>query len=406
MQGRRFWVWLAYFRFFSRESNVMTTSTTTVSEPPRLLCDRPAADRLQIRLSGSWLRDLPQPAMAEIEGALGEAPGVAQVVFDCQELQAWDSSLLTFLLRLVRKGEAGGFAVVQEGLPEGVQKLLQLASAVPEKKAGRAEAVRDPLLSQVGNEVLLALGEGANMLAFLGESVQAAGRLVRGKARFRRSDLILLLQECGVKALPIVSLISVLVGLILAFVGSVQLKTFGAQIYIADMVGIAMAREMGAMMTAIIMAGRTGAAFAAQLGTMEVNEEIDALKTLGFSPMEFLVLPRMLALILMMPLLCLYADLMGILGGAVVGIGMFDLTPTQYLLQTSGALGLNDFAIGLVKSSFFGILVAFSGCLRGIQCGRSASAVGSAATSAVVMAIVLIVLFDGLFAVLTEILSI
>ncbi len=384
----------------------MTTSTTTVSETPRILWEGAATDRLQVRLCGSWLRDLPQPAVADLEEALRNTPGTCRVVFDCQELQAWDSSLLTFLLRLVRKGEAGGFAVEQEGLPEGVQKLLQLASAVPEKKAGRAEDVREPLLSRVGNEVLLVLGEGANMLAFLGESVQAAGRLVRGKARFRRSDLILLLQECGVKALPIVSLISVLVGLILAFVGSVQLKTFGAQIYIADMVGIAMAREMGAMMTAIIMAGRTGAAFAAQLGTMEVNEEIDALKTLGFSPMEFLVLPRMLALILMMPLLCLYADLMGILGGAVVGIGMFDLTPTQYLLQTSGALGLNDFAIGLVKSSFFGILVAFSGCLRGIQCGRSASAVGSAATSAVVMAIVLIVLFDGLFAVLTEILSI
>jgi phospholipid/cholesterol/gamma-HCH transport system permease protein len=361
---------------------------------------------LQVRLSGSWLRDLPQPAVADLEEALRNAPGTCRVVFDCRELQAWDSSLLTFLLRLIQQGEEVGFSVLQEGLPEGVQKLLHLASAVPEKKAGRQEGGREPFLSRIGNRVLFAFGEGSNILTFIGESVRALWRLVRGKARFRRSDFTLLLQECGVQALPIVSLISVLVGLILAFVGSVQLKTFGAQIYIADLVGIAMAREMGALMTGIIMAGRTGAAFAAQLGTMEVNEEIDALKTLGFSPMEFLVLPRMLALILMMPLLCLYADLMGILGGALVGIGVFDITPIQYLNQTSGALSLNDFTIGLVKSSFFGILVAFCGCLRGIQCGRSASAVGEAATSAVVMAIVLIVVFDGLFAVLTSVLGI
>ena len=354
---------------------------------------------MQIRLSGAWVSDLPQPGMAEIEGLLGKDAGISQVTFDCRELQAWDSSLLTFLLRLIRQVEEGGIAVLQEGLPEGVQKLMHLATAVPEK-AARQKAAREPFLSLVGNR------EGEDMLAFLGESVQSFGRLVRGKARFRRSDFTLLLQECGIQALSIVSLISVLVGLILAFVGSVQLQTFGAQIYIADLVGIAMAREMGAMMTAIIMAGRTGAAFAAQLGTMEVNEEIDALKTLGFSPMDFLVLPRMLALILMMPLLCLYADLMGILGGAVVGIGMFDLTPVQYLNQTSNALDLIDFAVGIVKSAFFGILVALCGCYRGVQCGRSASAVGAAATSAVVMAIVLIILSDGLFAVLTNVLGI
>src|SRR5262249_42661737 len=147
----------------------------------------------------------------------------------------------------------------------------------------------------------------------------------RGAARFRRSDFLQILQECGGQALPIVSLISFLVGVILAYVGAIQLRTFGAQVYVADLVGIAMTREMGAMMAAIIMAGRTGAAFAAQLGTMQVNEEIDALQTLGIPAMEFLVLPRMLALALMMPLLGLYADLMGILGGAAVGVGLLDI---------------------------------------------------------------------------------
>jgi phospholipid/cholesterol/gamma-HCH transport system permease protein len=384
----------------------MVNLTQSNTATPGLRCVRTGVERLQVFLTGAWLRQYPAPVTAELEKALGERPGLRQVSFDCAELQAWDSSLLTFLLRLIQRGEKDGFDVLQEELPQGVRRLLHLASAVPPKKAARRETAEESLLFRIGSRVLGALAEGGSMLAFLGESVQAFGRLLRSRARFRRSDFTLLLQECGIQALSIVSLISVLVGLILAFVGSIQLQAFGAQIYIANLVGIAMAREMGAMMTAIIMAGRTGAAFAAQLGTMEVNEEIDALKTLGFSPMEFLVLPRMLALILMMPLLCLYADLMGILGGALVGVGMFDLTPAQYLVQTSGALGLNDFAVGLVKSSFFGILVALSGCYRGIRCGRSASAVGAAATSAVVMAIVLIILSDGLFAVLTSVLGI
>jgi phospholipid/cholesterol/gamma-HCH transport system permease protein len=206
--------------------------------------------------------------------------------------------------------------------------------------------------------------------------------------------------------LPIVSLISLLVGLILAFVGAIQLEMFGAQIYVANLVGIATAREMGAMMTAIIMAGRTGAAFAAQLGTMQVNEEIDALRTFGVEPMDFLVLPRMLALILTMPILCLYADLLGLAGGAIVGVGMLDISMTQYIQQTISGLTITDFMVGLVKSAIYGIIVALSGCLRGMQCGRSASAVGLAATSAVVMGIVLIIVTDGLFAVVTNILGI
>ncbi|UCF33990.1 MAG: ABC transporter permease [Phycisphaerales bacterium] len=244
------------------------------------------------------------------------------------------------------------------------------------------------------------------MVRFIGEATIALGAFLRGRASYRRSELMLIIQECGAQALPIVSLISFLVGLILAFVGAVQLMQFGAQIYVADLVGIAMVREMGAMMAAIIMAGRTGAAFAAQLGTMTVNEEIDALKTLGISPMEFLVLPRMLALILMMPLLCLYADLVGMLGGLLVGVGMLDITFVEYFNQTVGAVDLNDIALGVVKSAVFGVLVALSGCLRGMQSGRSASAVGVAATSAVVTAIVFIIVTDAIFAVVTNIIGV
>jgi phospholipid/cholesterol/gamma-HCH transport system permease protein len=283
---------------------------------------------------------------------------------------------------------------------------LELASAVPEKKGTGREAVRELFLVRIGDQVINVGRSTVEMLAFLGEGFVAFMKLLVGRASFRRSDLTLIIQECGVQALPIVSLISVLVGLIFAFVGAVQLKMFGAQIFVANLVAIAMAREMGAMMTGIIMAGRTGAAFAAQLGTMQVNEEIDALQTLGVSPMEFLVLPRMLALVLMMPLLCIYADLMGILGGVFVGVGMLDLSLPQYIEQTRNAVGLTDFGLGVVKSSVFGILVAISGCLRGMQCGRSAASVGIAATSAVVTAIVAIIVSDGLFAVITNVLGI
>jgi phospholipid/cholesterol/gamma-HCH transport system permease protein len=244
------------------------------------------------------------------------------------------------------------------------------------------------------------------MLTFLGEATLTLLKFLIGKARFRRSDLALILQQTGSQALGIVSLISFLVGLILAFMGAVQLRQFGAQIFVADLVGLGMAREMAPIMTGIIMAGRTGAAYAAQLGTMQVNEEVDALTTMGISAMEFLVLPRILALVLMMPLLCVYADLLGILGGVVVGTGMLDLTLTEYFNETVKAVGLLDFGIGIFKGGVFGVLVALAGCLRGIQCGRSAQAVGAAATSAVVMGIVLIIVADGVFSVITNALGI
>jgi len=229
---------------------------------------------------------------------------------------------------------------------------------------------------------------------------------MRRSARFRIGDLAVVMQECGVQALPIVTLISILVGMILAFVGAVQLTRFGAQIYVADLVAIAVVREMGCIMTGIIMAGRTGSGFAAQLGSMKVTQEIDALTTLGIPSVEFLVLPRIVALCLMMPVLCVYADVLGIVGGAGVGVAMLDLTVVQYVRETVAAITLTSFAIGIAKSVVFGALIAIAGCLRGIQCGKSSASVGDAATSAVVTGIVLIIGADGLFAVLFNILGI
>jgi phospholipid/cholesterol/gamma-HCH transport system permease protein len=360
---------------------------------------------LVLELTGSWTLQGHPPSADEVRKRIESETTVQKLDFDTRDVTGWDSGLLVFVLN-VRKICAGKEIDMDVGgLPAGVRKLIDLAAAVPERKGARRGEERESLLEQVGKGWLDVVRSGGDIVEFLGEAVVSFGRLLAGKARFRRADFVVVIQECGVQALPIVSLISILVGLILAFVGAVQLEQFGAQIFVANLVGIATAREMGAMMTGIIMAGRTGAAFAAQLGTMQVNEEIDALKTLGFSPMDFLVLPRMMALILMMPLLTLYACLLGILGGMIVGVGMMDITPTQYINQTQSALDLGDFAFGLVKSSVFGVLIAISGCLRGIQCGRSASAVGDAATSAVVMAIILIIVTDGLSAVISNVIG-
>jgi len=181
---------------------------------------------------------------------------------------------------------------------------------------------------------------------------------------------------------------------------------FGAQIYVADLVGIAVVRVMGAVMCGVIMAGRTGGAFAAQLGTMQVNQEIDALKTLGISPIEFLVLPRMLALCLMMPLLCLYADVMGIVGGLVVAVSMLDMNVVQYLNETLNALKMSHFLVGLTHAFIFGFLIALFGCLKGMQCGRSASSVGEATTSAVVACIVAIVVSTAVITFICNVLKV
>jgi len=244
------------------------------------------------------------------------------------------------------------------------------------------------------------------MLSFLGESVVASLKLVRGRAQFRWSDTLMVIQQCGPEALGIVALINFLIGMILAFVGATELAQFGASIYTADLVAVATVREMACIMTGIIICGRTGAAFAAQLGTMKVNQEIEAFQTFGISPFEFLVLPRMLALILMMPLLCIFADLIAIIGGFLVSTLMLDVSPLLYLDRTVESIRLSTFLIGVFKGGFFGVIVALTGCLRGMQCGTNAAAVGMATTSAVVTGITWIIASDGIFAVICSALHI
>jgi phospholipid/cholesterol/gamma-HCH transport system permease protein len=365
-----------------------------------------SADSIILCLSGSWMLVLPLPSANLLEDEINKRPSIRRIAFDARSLKGWDTGLLTFLIDLITICSERQIEVNNDGLPSGIQRLLALATAVPENKSDRKDHEEGDVLSRLTSVLFGFYHSTLETLTFLGSVATAFFRMCTGRARFRRSDLLRLIQHCGAEAVPIVCLISILVGLILAFVGSIQLKMFGAQKYIADLVGISMVRSMGAIMTGIIMAGRTGASFAAQIGTMQVNEEIDALKTAGIPPIEFLVLPRILALAVMMPLLALYADLMGILGGLIVSVAGFDINFIEYYNETRAAVNLTNVGIGLFSSLVFGILIGFAGCLRGMQCGRSASAVGDMTTSAVVTSIVSIIIATAVITILCDVLKI
>ena len=355
---------------------------------------------LDISLSGDWLLGVELPGPDPVLDRLRKSPKPTSLAFDSQMLGDWDTGLVKTLIAINVSAGANGVEVDDAGLPAGARQLVALAFAVEEREGARRVFKQKGFLEQVGDSTMAALVAGRELLAFVGELVLSVKRFMRGTATYQRSDVIQYIQEAGAEAFPIVSLICFLIGMIFAFVGLIQLQLFGAGIYTADLVAVAMVREMSAIMTGIIMAGRTGAAYAAQIGTMKVNEEVDALTTLGINPIDYLVTPRVFALIVMMPLLTLYGSLMGIIGGAVVGLSMLDATVLQYATQTVNAVHLNSLFGGLFKSVVYGILVALAGCHQGITCGSSALAVGQSTTKAVVMGIVLIVLSASILTVI------
>lgn len=353
--------------------------------------------RSELYLTGDWHLGK-TPAASELIAALPAQ--CREIILNTGELKQWDSSLAVMLLQLTRHCEQHDIQLDLQQTSESLRELLKLATSIPPYQS--TEADNKSSLRQKIIKALRVLGQSVEVtLGFIGEVAIAFGNWVRGNAKTRRQDILFFVEQSGPRALAIVTLIALLVGMILAYLGSVQLRQLGAQVYVADLVAIGMVREMGALMTAVIMAGRTGAAYAAQLGTMQVNEEIDALKTMGISTMEFLVLPRLIALVLVMPLLCIYADAIGIVGGAIVATSM-DVNFLQYILQTQGAVDWVDISVGLSKSIFFGILIALAGCQAGIYCGRNSDAVGMAATNAVVRAIVYLVVADAAFNILYD----
>lgn len=373
--------------------------------PDKILFDYSVSGVLCIKLCGEWLISVVLPEVKPVMRELASRKDYTRITFDISGLAGWDSALVSFLLQLIRECKGRNITVSLENLPQGAQKLILLSSKESERISSRP-VVRESFFQIVGGRVLRIKESAFVLLDFLGEIAISCSRLIKGKSNFAGESFVSIVQKTGVDALPLVSLISVLVGVILAFVGAIQLKMFGAQVYIADIVGIAMVRVMGAVMTGVIMSGRTGASFAAELGIMEVNEETDSLRTLGVSPVDFLVMPRLLALIIMMPLLTLYADFMGILGGFIVSVGMLGINPIEYLNHTHSAVRLNNLWVGLVHGFVFGIIIAVTGCLRGIKCARSAESVGEATTSAVVSGITGIVVATAIITFICQVLGV
>lgn len=361
-----------------------------MADPPKIII-RHENEAVKVSLLGNWVIDQQIPDTAEIFTKQFDK----NIQVDSEKLGEWDSRLIAFLVKLKKHVTNQNIHIDYSGLPEGSQRLLDLAFAVEEREGARKKSERTSIFTQTGEKALDKFTRLKSLVGFIGEITLSLGRFFRGKANYQRSDLWVTIQETGAEAFPIVSLIAFLVGAILAFVGVVQLNKFGAGIYVADLVAVGVVREMGAIMTGIIMAGRTGAAFAAQLGTMKVNEEIDALTTMGIDPIDYLVLPKLIALIVMLPLLTIYANFLGIFGGAIVALTVLDISAYQYLVQTIYSVQLIDFTGGLFKATVYGVLIAVAGCRCGIECGNGSAAVGIATTSAVVSGIVAIVLSNA-----------
>lgn len=376
--------------------------TATSASFPASVDLRPDGEWLEVTLGGDWYLDGRRPNWAEV--SRGTSLGGKPVRVRAGTVGHWDTSLVLFVATVAdecgeRKAECDLSA-----LPEQMRSLVTQLRATehPPKHKAKGESI----LAVVGHATTTAWRSFTAILHFVGECALGTARVLKRPRRFRWRECLDQMQECGAMSLPIASLIAFLIGLTFAYQAAMTLRAFGADIWVADLVGVLMVREMGPMMVAVILAGRTGAAFAATLGNMNTNEEIDALEVLGVPPVDFLVLPRLLALFLMLPLLVLYADGVGMLGGMLVSGTILQIPPTAYWIETESIVDMTDVWSGIVKAAIFGLLIGLSGCLRGLQSDRSAAGVGKAATSAVVTAIVLIILTDAVFAVLFHIFGI
>ncbi|WP_103019716.1 MlaE family ABC transporter permease [Salinibacter altiplanensis] len=356
---------------------------------------RHADETLVLAPVGDWTLASPLPDVQAVVVNAAPSSPVTAIAFDTSELGDWDSSLVTFLFEVADYGRAHGLEVQTGTLPAALERLVALSQAVPEEDT-TPEAEDTSLLARLGHWGLAAYDEAHALVTFLGRAVRSVGAVLTGQGRMRWRAFGEALQASTASALPIVTVISLLVGLIVAFLGAVVLQRFGADYFVSYLVSYGMLRELGALMTAIIMTGRTGAAFAAELGSMKVNEEIDALETFGISPIDFLVTPRILAVVLALPMLTLYADALGILGGMGVAVTMLDLTTTQFLMGLLEPVVLSDALVGIFKAVVYGGIIGLAGCMRGLHTGDDASAVGQATTSAVVTGILLIVFANAI----------
>ena len=361
-----------------------------------------ATGHAELRLGGRLgFADL-EAFWRELKRLVRHRPGKGVVVINLAGVQEADGGAVALLLRLRAQLMAQGFGCEIVGAMGSVQTILELYEART-AEGGPGRRKRHGLLDRTGRMVADMLHEGRNALGFLGDFVLSLLGILRRPSTANWSDLLPQMERAGADGLPIVLLINFLVGLVMGFQGAVQLKQFGANIFVADLVGLSVCRELGPLMTAIIVCGRSGASFAAELGTMAVNEEIDALRTMGFDPQRFLVYPRALGLVLVLPLLTLLADVIALTGGLIVGITGLDLTVSAYLARTRHALGGVDVFSGVVKSLVFGLVIALISCQQGLSASGGAQGVGRRTTSSVVATLFALILVDAAFTVVMNI---
>ncbi len=324
-----------------------------------------------------------------------------QLDIDFSAVRQFDSAGAATLFELDKAASAQGARLTYSGMSKEISGLLGLVHADLIKQSYEARPEKQPgAVVRLGGATMQILDDAAFLVRFIGEIFIGLYHACLQPKKVRWGDIIVTMLKSGVDAIPIVVLINFLIGLIMGFQAAIQLRQFGANIFVADLVGLAQVRELGPLMTAIIVAGRSGSAFAAEIGTMKVSEEVDAITAMGMDTTRFLIVPKMLALLLTLPTLTLLADAVGIVGGLIVGVGVLDLTVTQYVNQTTKAMGLFDVFSGYFKSYVFAFLVAGIGCMRGFQVRGGAQGVGAATTSSVVTGIFLIILADAVFTIL------
>ncbi len=333
-------------------------------------------------------------------GDILEGRKASAVMVDLAGIDYMDSAGLLTLYRLEEKIRRTGRTCAYLHVPPQIQRLMGLIDREGLTRSPlREEGVSGGVIEEMGDAGYRVAGDFSAMMTFLGDLVAALIHIVGHPRDVRWGDVLFSMRRTGAEGLPIVGLISLLIGLIIAFMSSLQLKQFGANIYVASLVAVAIVRELGPIMTAILVAGRSASAYAAEIGTMVVNDEVDALATMGFDPIRFLAVPKLLATVLVLPLLTLYADIFGIAGGMIVGVTGLDLTPYTYLLESQRAISASDLVSGLLKAVVFAFGIAWIGCQRGFQVRGGVEEVGAATTSAVVTSILLIVIVDSAFAI-------
>lgn len=355
-----------------------------------------SAAPMQIQCRGAWT----VRGIAALEQQLAQAnwPAVNDLVFDCSAVSSLDTVGAWLLHRTMQTLQQRGKNIRLDGLRPEFDALLQLVAS-RSAHAEPAPSQKTGLLEHIGRRVWRNLEALPDMLAFVGESAVALLRSLAQPRRIRWRAILYNLQSAGFEAMPIVGLLTFLMGVVISYQGSDQLQRFGADIFIVDLVGLSMVRELAPLLTAIIIAGRSGSAYAAQIGTMKITEEIDALRTIGIGAQELLVLPKMLALIIALPLLTVFADMAGIFGGMVMAYSRLDISFIVFLNRLDDAVSLSSFLVGIAKAPVFAAIIALTGCFQGFRVGGSADSVGQQTTVSVVQSIFLVILADALFSI-------